>query len=262
MKRSTRPSVKFGNRAYKSGGVKSIPDQLPVLIFLMVSLSIILICVLSYWAFLVWDQVKVVPVSLHSVLVANYKADPRSMKLPPLQLSIIWDALDDQSDVRSRQSSDIDALIGLTPTDIATFDPNNTLVPTLPISIIDSATPTRELSSPSATPIFSSSVTSSPIFTLTFTPSATFHLFTSTPTQVAMTRTPSATPRISSTPTPTWWVPTATTTIVNVTQPVATRTPSPTSTTLPSPTPVTPMPTPRPTNTPDPYPPPDQTPYP
>jgi len=226
--------VKSGNRPGRLKQIETGLNQVPILIGLTVLLSLVLCSAVGYWIVSTGDNpIFAVPISLHSVLVANYQADPRLMKIPPVQLSLIQDALEDQSIHRSNG--------GLATLIISLFTPVPTLTPifspsSAPTALAPNQTPVitatpRLIYIPSATP------------TWTQTPTATIPASTLTPTRSLPGGTPTTTLRYSSTPTPTTLV---------VTVSTRTYTPSPTPTNTPAP----PISTPRPTDTPDPYPPP------
>ena len=218
--------------------------------WLFVVLLVILICLMV--GLYLWiapglaDQsgMQLLPVSLHSLLKANYAKDPMTNAIPPMQLSLIGSALSDNgeaTDVAGRVDAFINSL--KTPVQQITL-PGQTRVPTqaalgtatrvgpavtatFPIQRTSSITPTG--TSPSFTP---SGETASP--TTTETPTGEF---TTIPTQRVNTRTntPVSTqkPRPSATtvpPTSTKPPDTATATSVPPTQPPPTATKRPTAT--------------------------------
>jgi len=200
------------------------------------------------------------PVSLHSVLAADYSADLRALHLPPIQLGLIADILNDSTTLTPGRFATLEGNL-TTPVPTVTPRPGYP-TPTLPASPIPPATPTpRPGLAGSPTPL-AASVTPLPSQESSLTP--TFTPWPFTPTL------PASTARATGTRFPTQ--PATPTQPGTPTQP-ATPTPVPTGTLLPGPTdtsrpptstlpPPTSTPRPRPTRTPNPYPGPTNPPYP
>jgi len=217
----------------------------------------------------VGGQSNWLPVSLHSVLAADYSADPRVLHLPPIQLGLIADILNDSATLTPGRFATLEGNL-TTPVPTVTPRPGYP-TSTLSPSLISPATPTpRTGLVASATPLHAT-ITPMPSQPSAFTPTLTPVIFlTNTP--------PISTPYPTSTRLPTQWVsptvpsagtplpkptntfqPTATLPLPTVTLPLPTATlPPPTSTQLPP----SPTPHPRPTRTPNPYPGPTSPPYP
>jgi hypothetical protein len=187
------------------------------------------------------------PVNLHSVLAADYSADPLALHLPPIQLALIEDILNDSATLTPGRFATLEGNLN-TPVPTVTPRPGYS-TPTLPASTIPPATPS---------PRPGQAATSTPALT-SFTPPPsqvpsvipTFPTtYSQTPTQPAGNATPTPPPTQFVTPT---------------LPPTGTPIPSPTVTTRP-PTLTLPAPTatppPLPTRTPHPYPGPTDTPYP
>src|SRR3990172_7196138 len=233
--RSPRYLVKPGNKPLRLRRSQSNLNYLPVLTGLAVLLPLLLCSVISYWiVFTSNNPIIAVPISLHSILVADYQVDPHSMKIPPVQLSLIQDALEDQFVNRSNE--------GLATLVIGLFTPVPTFTPIFTLS--NEPTQPAPTQLPVITVAPSKTLAPSAITTRTPSPTATLPNSTLTPTRTDGT--PSTNPRISPTPT-----------TVAFTQPpinVPTHTLTPTL--------APPTPPPRSTNTPDPYPPPSPGPSP
>lgn len=256
--------MRFGAKQDRRKPEQITSDLIPVMI-VVTTLSLLVFCSLvGYLVLFSGNSVQAVPISLHSVLMADYQVDPHSAKLQPVQLSLIQEALEDQLGQGSaeRYATIEFSLITPVPTITPRFDSSS--VPTLSsTSYENTATPAGN---PSRTP--SASLTlQSPVFTQTptvvqllVTPSATLPASILTPTRVSTGALPTTTPGNYPTPTPTRRISTATHTAIIVTQQTPTSTPYPTPTRTPTSTLV--PPTPRPTNTPNPYPGPSPDPYP
>jgi len=204
----------------------------------------------------VGGQSNWLPVSLHSVLTADYSADLRALHLPPIQLGLIADILNDSATLTPGRFATLEGNL-TTPVPSVTPRPGYP-TSTIPPSPIPPATPTpRPGLAASATPLLAT-MTPMPSQTLSLTPTLTPGiLLTNTP--------PISTPFATSTRPPTQWVtPTVPPTGTPLPQPTDTLRP-PTST-LPPPTSTLPPPSPttrpRPTRTPNPYPGPTSPPYP
>lgn len=195
------------------------------------------------------------PVNLHSLLAADYSADPPRLRLPAVHLDLIRDILQDYSTPGNPDLPGATDRIATLQGELNTPVPSVTRLPGEP-------TQTRN---PSQTPTHSASATTSTPAASTMTPSAT--------------STAASLPTIPSTATPTagYLIPTMTVTSRATGQPTPTlrppTQPAPTTTNLPevSPTPrpnATPTPTnrpptqPPPTEPPNPYPEPTRPPYP
>jgi hypothetical protein len=187
------------------------------------------------------------PVNLHSVLAADYSADPLALHLPPIQLGLIEDLLNDSATLTPGRFATLEGNLN-TPVPTVTPRPGYS-TPTMPIPTIPPATPS---------PRPGQAATSTPAL-VSFTPPPsqvpsvipTFPtIYSQTPTQPAGKATPTPPPTQFVTPTP---PPTGTP------LPPPTETKQPPTSTLPAPT-ATPIPL--PTRTPHPYPEPTDPPYP
>ncbi len=227
--------------------------------WLFLGLLVILICLLVglyFWSLSGQvDQtiLQLLPVSLHSLLKANYAKDPMANSIPPMQMSLVGNALSDSggaTDVAGR----LDALINSlkTPVPLITL-PGVTSAPTqvfvgtgTPASAFRTATIGGPGSTPpSPTALIPSQTAASQAASPTWTEIP--HSLTFTPPVIVYTKTytaiPTQKPRLSATPVP----------------PTSTNPPNtPTATSLP-PTPTLPIPTLTPAATQPPYlPPPTQ----
>ncbi len=232
-------------------GSKRLPFSI---ILIMLTLSLILCSLISYWVLFARNVFHSVPISLHSILTADYQVDPRELKFFPIRFSIIPEVIADQFGQEASER------LATVPSEV--FLPTLTMTPSNNQDI--GLTPVATLNEITKTPTFDAQVptiTPSPIFT-TNPPK-----ITPTPTLILLNSlTPTPTQKLPTTPTPTWWLKTPTATSVIPTQPIQTSTQRPTSTWVPTSTPtpaptktstktlVPPSSTPRPTNTQDPYP--------
>jgi hypothetical protein len=204
----------------------------------------------------VGGQSNWLPVNLHSVLAADYSADLRTVNLPPIQLGLIADILNDSA---TQTPGRFATLEGNLTTPVPTVTPRPGFpTSTIPPSPTPPATPTPR-------PGLAVTATQLPA-TVTPIPSQASSLTPTLTPALIVTNTPVvSTPFATSTRPPTQWVsPTA--------RPSGTPLPAPTNTlhpptsTLPPPTatlpPPTPTPRPRPTHTPVSYPGPTSPPYP
>jgi uncharacterized repeat protein (TIGR01451 family) len=66
------------------------------------------------------DSAAIVPVNLHSVLLADYSVDPNPTRLPSVRLNIIWDTIQDRepgaTNLDERQATVLDSLLTPVPT--------------------------------------------------------------------------------------------------------------------------------------------------
>ncbi len=225
------------------------------------------------WLFLHMNGLQ--PVPLHSPLHANYSADPRSIRFPILNLSVVEEAIHDQATSSVDSQEQLSTVVVVLETPIPTLTPYFTQA--APASPEPSATSKPPGITPSAIPTLTPTQTTThtptvtltlkvtstvtlgpgkPTLTATPTPKSTVTV-TITPTKPAwITPTPTKTVWISPTPTKTVWIsPTSTSTSTLIPSETPTRTP--TATVVPTFTPTnTKLPTFTPTPTPMPYPPP------
>jgi hypothetical protein len=198
--------------------------------WLFLGLLLVLICLLV--ALYLWlmpgltDQpvLQMLPVSLHSLLKANYAKDPMTNAIPPMQLSLIGNALSDSgnaTDVPGQVDTFINSL--KTPVILSTL-PGGTAAPAPTLTQPAVVSPTPTLLS-SATPPVTVSPTGSVSLTVTLT-----QTFTEAPGLPTVTR-PVILPTNTQPPAPTQ-------------KPLPSNTPVPrTSTSVPN-TPTAPPPTP------------------
>lgn len=225
-------------------------NRLATLVVMMLAFSGLVFLLLAPGR-MVLRGVRMIAISLHSQLAADYSADLHAA-VGPVGVSLIEEALDDRDNPIDVPGL-IDALT--TPVPLVTpmptlpggFFPTPGLFPTLPLP---GATGTATLKPPTLTPtLFTPTLTNTAIFTPTFTPTGGIVI---TPVVPTVTHTPTRTPTM---PTP----PTHTPTRTPPTPPTSTFTQVPTSTFTPIPYPPPITDTPYPTATPV-TPPPGETP--
>lgn len=188
-----------------------------VLIMLMLLGFLLISCLLSYrWVF-ASSAPEAIPVSIRSGLAANYGAEVFLLPMPPLQLDIIQDVLQDQQIGDGIDSVPVAAIFEdlLTPVPSVTPVPTSTmeegigqLTPTLDGSILPSPTNTISASATifldaTPTPTLNSLITSTPTSLIQPSPTSTI-LFAATSTSTSLfAPTPTGTELFVPTKTPT-----------------------------------------------------------
>jgi hypothetical protein len=182
------------------------------------------------------QEFRIIPVTLHSLLTADYSADPINLQFPVLNLSIILEALGDNAPGRASianatlQSSLLTPVASVTPLPGEIIQKPPTASPTMTLitpSITASATPTPS-PTPNLNPIETETPTNQPFFTPQPTTWATL-----APTKTKTTQNrPTSTQAFRPSPTPTQAPPTLAPTPTNkpptaTTRPTATRPPNP-----------------------------------
>lgn len=222
------------------------------LVFLLVSCSMG-----SFIGASLWNEpgIRRAPLAMHSVLQANYSADPRQARRPVVQIELIQDALQDQpdasldkrfSDVKNSLQTPVATVTPLPGLQLPTSTPTNHP----PTQIPQSATPSptqRESIRPTA-----ERFTSTPDFlrpTLTLYPTRTPTSTASRPAIRQDTATPTATPMPTRPPATATSAPQPTATRPPTQAPTATR-PPPTQDPYPPPPEPTDTPAPEPTDPP------------
>ncbi len=212
-----------------------------LLLFLLAMGGMFCLCSTALLTGMNQDELRFVPITLHSTLDADYQADPDSDPLAEIQFNAIKDTIHDTELTPANVTARVATLVVQlqTPVPSITLPPTNdpkiatptvTLTPTLPPSVTPSITFTAT-ETITLTPTSSQTPTATNTPTATVTPSATWTPTASaTPTAGALptvgqlpTQSPTSTPTSSQTPT-------ATQTTTATRTPTATTTPSPTFT--------------------------------